>query len=635
MQTVDISQRWPDFGLPKQIADVLANCKSLHFPRSRDEVLSLAMGGQTDGSFEVAYDVPGVGRTVEATVARCSNGLAVNYAEPYMRRRDPDCSVIGDAKPTDKESYASRFGKPFEPLRDETFEWLKQQDLAVFAFILGGFEPETGHGALLVAPKNAGFFIGGLADLQEMLPPDQVPESFRVRAAVYVAPPFRHTHFAGKQVVVHHRTDQVHEVFSYNLYPGPSAKKGVYGVLLAIGEDEQWLTLHASTVQVVTPYDNITTIMHEGASGSGKSEMLEYVHRQEDGRLLLGKNVVSGEERLLVLNQTCALHPVTDDMAMCHPDVQNQAGYLRAYDAEQAWFVRVDHIRHYGTDPHLEELTVHPTEPLIFLNVRGVPNATCLIWEHTEDSPGVPCPNPRVILPRRFVPNVVDDTVEVMIRNFGVRTPPCTAAHPTYGIIGYLHLLPPALAWLWRLVAPRGHANPSITGEAGLTSEGVGSYWPFATGRIVDHANLLLRQIEQTPKVRYCMTPNQHVGAWEVGFMPEWISREYLGRRGVAKFPAGKLQPARCPLLGYTLRTMQVEGTILPTWFLRVDEQAEVGAEGYDQGAAILRDFFRRELKAFLQPGLDKLGREVVECCMDGGETTDYEAFLPSVDLTQ
>ena len=86
----------------------------------------------------------------------------------------------------------------------------------------------------------------------------------------------------------------------------PARKKGIYGVLLAIGENEEWLTLHASTVQVVTPYDNITTIMHEGASGSGKSEMLEYVHRQEDGRLLLGRNLITGEERRLVLNQACS-----------------------------------------------------------------------------------------------------------------------------------------------------------------------------------------------------------------------------------------------------------------------------------------------------------------------------------------
>jgi hypothetical protein len=321
-------------------------------------------------------------------------------------------------------------------------------------------------------------------------------------------------------------------------------------------------------------------------------------------------------------------------MAMCHPDVQTKAGYLRVYDAEQAWFVRVDHIRRYGTDPHLEELVVHAKEPLVFLNLQGVPDATCLIWEHTEDSPGVPCPNPRVILPRRMVPNVLNETVDVMIRNFGVRMPPCTAALPTYGIMGYLHIIPPALAWLWRLVAPRGYANPSITGSTGLASEGVGSYWPFATGRIVDHANLLLRQIRETPKVRYTLTPNQHVGAWAVSFMPGWIAREYLGRRGIAKFPADRLQPTRCPLLGYTLRTMQVEGTVVPTWLLRVDEQSDVGVEGYNKGAAILEHFFFAELEKFLQPGLDDLGREIIECCMRQGRAEDYEKLLPSVDLT-
>ena len=36
----------------------------------------------------------------------------------------------------------------------------------------------------------------------------------------------------------------------------------------------------------------------------------------------------------------------------------------------------------------------------------------------------------------------------------------------------------------------------------------------------------------------------------------------------------------------------------------------------------------------FLQPELDDLGRQIIECCMDGGNVEDYEAFLPSVDLT-
>lgn len=633
MKTIDIESNWENLGLPAEIAEVLRGAPSLRFPSSRADLFATALGRQENGPYAVAYDVPGRGPVVEATVVRCRNGLVINYAESYMRRRDPDCMVIGDAKPTDKVSFEQRFGRPFDPVRVETFDWLKNQPLSVIAFILGGFDPATGHGALLIAPENAGFFIGGLADLQDMLPPDRIPENFRVKAVVYLAPPFRHTHFGGKQVVVHHRTDGIHEVFSYNLYPGPSAKKGIYGVLLSLGETEQWLTLHGSTVQVVTPYDNVTTIMHEGASGSGKSEMLEYVHRQADGRLLLGRNVVTGEQRRLVLNQACTLQPVTDDMAMCYQETENQSGYLQIYDAEQAWFVRLDHIRRYGTDPHLEHLTIHPDEPLIFFNLRAVPEATCLIWEHIEDSPGVPCPNPRVILPRRLVPNIVNGPAEVMIRNFGIRTPPCTTQRPSYGIIGYLHILPPALAWLWRLVAPRGHANPSITDSAGLVSEGVGSYWPFATGRRVDHANLLLRQIEQTPQVRYSLTPNQHVGAWAVSFMPEWIAREYLARRGVAKFPHGKLVPARCPLLGYSLQSMQMEGVTIPAWLLHVEEQPEVGHDGYDRGAAILADFFRRELPNFLHPELDARGRRIIECCMAGGTVEDYEEFLPSVDM--
>jgi hypothetical protein len=133
---------------------------------------------------------------------------------------------------------------------------------------------------------------------------------------------------------------------------------------------------------------------------------------------------------------------------------------------------------------------------------------------------------------RDFLRERLTGEIDVDIRSFGVRCPPCTRENPTYGIIGLFHVLPPALAWLWRLVAPRGHANPSIVQTEGMSSEGVGSYWPFATGRRVDPANLLLNQILMTPEVRYILTPNQNVGAWEVSFMPQWVAREYLARRG-------------------------------------------------------------------------------------------------------
>lgn len=630
-KTLNFETDWRQFELPEQIAAILDACPACLFPKSRAEILDLAMGNSDKDVFDVIYDVPGKGAVTEATVTRCKNGLAVNYLEAYMRRRDPDCMVIADAKETDKSRYEDRFGTPFHALRQDTFAWLAKQELVVTLFTIGAFDAGSGQGAMLIAPKNAGFFVGGLADLQGMIPSDRVPENFRIRSVIYLAPPFRHTHFDGKQVVVHNRLERMHEVFAYNLYPGPSAKKGVYGVLLSIGEDENWPTLHGSTVQVVTPYDNITTIMHEGASGGGKSEMLEYVHREEDGRLLLGVNTVTGKKRYVVLNQACHLQPVTDDMAMCLPNGKDNSGYLMAKDAEQAWFVRINHIQKYGVDPHLEAITIHPPEPLIFLNLEGIPKSTCLIWNHTQDKPGVPCPNPRVILPRRFVPGLAEGPVEVMIRSFGIRTPPCTRENPSYGLAGYLHVLPASLAWLWRLVAPRGHDNPSITDTGGMTSEGVGSYWPFATGRIVDHANLLLRQIQATSKVRYVLTPNQHVGAWKVSFMPQWISREYLGRRGVARFHHHQLQPARCPLLGYAFNSMQVEGTPIPINFLQVDTQPEVGPEGYDAGAQILQQFFERELKNFLHPDLDPLGKKIITCCLDKGSAKDYEELMYDV----
>ncbi|MBN2024488.1 MAG: DUF4914 family protein, partial [Pirellulales bacterium] len=85
----------------------------------------------------------------------------------------------------------------------------------------------------------------------------------------------------------------------------------------------------------------------------------------------------------------------------------------------------------------------------------------------------------------------VDHPVPVDIRGFGLRTPPTTRETPGYGILGLFHVLPPALAWLWRLVAPRGYDNSSITESQGMSSEGVGSFWPFATGRRGDPLRVL------------------------------------------------------------------------------------------------------------------------------------------------
>lgn len=619
------------FKFPQEVSEILSACPSYRIIKSSQELVELSCKDAVNGWHEVAYDVPGKGRIVEAKVCRVTNGIAANYLEAYMRRRDPDCMVIADDQVTDKPHFKDRFGCDFNGLRQETLNWLKSQDLVVYFFV-AGFK-DNGIDTVVVAPANAGFFALGLSLLQGILDPDHLPESFSPTAVIYVAPPFRHTHFEGRQMVVHNRLNNLYEMFSFNLYPGPSAKKGVYGMLIDLGEHEKWVTAHCATVQVITPYENRVSIMHEGASGGGKSEMLENVHRQPDGSLRLGVNLVSGESRYVTLPKTCELRPVNDDMALCLPSLQKGNGKLTVMDGEDAWFIRVNHIKEYGTDPHLEKVTINAAEPLLFLNIKAVPGATALIWDHIEDTPGVRCPNPRVIIPRRIIPNVVNTPVSVDVRSFGVRTPPCTAESPSYGIIGLMHLLPPSLAWLWRLVAPRGYDNPSVVDTQGMSSEGVGSYGPFAPGSYVQQANLLLEQFLTSSRTRFILCPNQHIGAWKVGFMPQWIAREYLARRGTARFSPEQLVPSRCSLLGYSMTSMMVEGQTIGNWFLRVEKQPEVGEAAYDKGAIILSEFFHSELKKFLEPSLRPEGRKIIECCLQGGTIEDYNKLIDAEPL--
>lgn len=612
--------------LPVGAHDVLSSCKSATTFDTVEQLADASVGGSRSSCFEVKYDIDGIGVVTEAVVHRVKNGVSANYTDVYMRRRDPDTMTIADDAPTDKERFKTRYGYEFEVLRQQTIDWMKGQDIAVFFYFAGN--EGIGTAGVAIAPANTGFFAMGLAMLQNIIPVDELPNGFSISSAIYVAPTFRHTHFNGKQVVVHNRSEGLHEIYSYNLYPGPSAKKGLYGALLSKGEREGWITAHCSTVQVVSPYDNVTTFMHEGASGGGKSEMLQSIVKEPNGLVLIGQNTITHEYRYISIPQLCSFNPVNDDMALCHPSLQNGSGKLTLADAENAWFIRVDSINGYGDEPLLEKLTISPSRPLLFLNIDATPNSTALLWDHIVDEPGKKCPNPRVIVPRQIYPGVVKGPVTVDVRSFGVRTPPCTKENPSYGILGLFHILPPALAWLWRLVSPRGHANPSIVGGAGMESEGVGSYWPFATGRMVTHANLLLEQIIKTPNIRYTLAPNQHVGVWKVGFKPQQLMREYLTRRGNAMLRSDQYQPARCPLLGFELDYLTIEGSKIPTRFLKVYTQLEVGEEGYDAGAKILSNYFAKELKKFRVPELSPLGNTIIDAFYKGASVADYISLL-------
>ncbi|MCL2055433.1 MAG: DUF4914 family protein [Oscillospiraceae bacterium] len=614
------------FNFNAEVMDVINNCKGVTIPETKAELIKLALGGEGADSFTVEYDVNGK-TYAEAVVTRCKNGAVINYTEDYMRRRDPDCLIIGDENATDKPRYREAFGQEFSTLRKDSLEWLKEQELIIVPVMAGG--DEYGYEAVLIAPKNAGFFACGLADLQYFTNIAEYEGVFTPKVIIYLAPPFRHTHFDGKQIVVHNRLGDLYELFSYNLYPGPSAKKGLYGFLLDIGEREGWVVVHTAAVKIITPYENEIVMMHEGASGGGKSEMSEHIHREPDGNILVGKNLVTNEKFYLHIDEPCELHPIADDMAMCHPKMQNESKKLVIKDVEAGWFVRVDHIKKYGTDPNLENSCIHSEEPLVFMSMQCQPNSTCLIWEHTIESNGLPCPNPRVILPRRLIKHIVDEPVEVDVRSFGVRTPPCVKERPTYGIMGLLHILPPALGWLWRLVAPRGHNNPSIVETEGMTSEGIGSYGFFLTGSVVKQANLLLEQVLNSPNTRYVLIPNQHIGCYQVGFMPQWIAREYIARRGGAKFKQEHFTKARCDLLGFCLESLKVDGQFIGKAFLQPETQPEIGLDGYDKGAKILTDFFKSELAKFNVPELNPIGKQIIELCLNDAPLEEYLKVIP------
>lgn len=188
---------YKDLTLPDYISDILTNAKDVVIPKTRNDLLTLAMGGDSNNtSFEVSYEVKDHGTITEADVTRCKNGIVINYTSDYMRRRDPDSMLIGDNKPSDKPKYSDVCGSDFSDLRTDTFNWLKDQELIFFPFRSGSLD--HGYDSVLIAPANAGFFAAGLADLQYFLNIEDLDSTFTPRIAIYLAPPFRHTHFNGK-----------------------------------------------------------------------------------------------------------------------------------------------------------------------------------------------------------------------------------------------------------------------------------------------------------------------------------------------------------------------------------------------------------------------------------------------------
>jgi len=139
----------------------------------------------------------------------------------------------------------------------------------------------------------------------------------------------------------------------------------------------------------------------------------------------------------------------------------------------------------------------------------------------------------------------------------------------------------------------------------------------------------LLKQIIDTPRTIFTLIPNQNIGVWKVGFKPQLLMREYLTRRGGSRLRNDQTQEARCPLLGYELNYLTIESSKIPSRFLKVYNQPEVGTEGYDAGAKILTEFFHKELQKYIHADLFQTGKRIIDACLSNANVEDYNEILP------
>ena len=71
------------FSFTEDISHIIGKSKGVTVPKTRAELISIALGTPETNRFEVSYDVKGKSIT-EATIVRCKNGVVVNYTDDYM-----------------------------------------------------------------------------------------------------------------------------------------------------------------------------------------------------------------------------------------------------------------------------------------------------------------------------------------------------------------------------------------------------------------------------------------------------------------------------------------------------------------------------------------------------------------------
>jgi hypothetical protein len=254
----------------------------------------------------------------------------------------------------------------------------------------------------------------------------------------------------------------LHELFSLQPLPGPQRQEGHLRRAAAMGEQEGWITAHCSTVQVVTPYDN--TDHHARGRQRRRQERDARAGAPRAGRPPAPRRE-PGHRRAQAPPppRACDLHPVTDDMALCPPTTRaGRVRKLTLIDAEDAWFIRVNHITATAPTRTSSALTISPPEP------AAVPEHRRQARQHGPDlgahrgRAGRALPEPA----RRGAARTCPTSSASPSPSTSAASACAPAVHARAAELrhhGPAHVLPPALAWLWRLVAPRGHANPSAS----------------------------------------------------------------------------------------------------------------------------------------------------------------------------
>ena len=128
-----------------------------------------------------------------------------------------------------------------------------------------------------------------------------------------------------------------------------------------------------------------------------------------DGRVLLGINIETGEKTLHQYERY--LYHRAGDRRHGHVSARLSSlgtGSWPSPTARTAGSSGWTASPSTAPTPSMSASPSTPRSPSCSSTLQGVPRATCLLWEHTLDSDGKPCPNPRVIIPRRLIPHIAD-----------------------------------------------------------------------------------------------------------------------------------------------------------------------------------------------------------------------------------